>query len=316
MARRRRKQGPGLLEIAATSDWKVGGAMALVCVVGAAFVIPALFASSPILAGMGGVFSTLAWIMAAAFGLISVVKLLKKVPQRVTASGTTGSPGVAVSAGDRALFERHQKRTGRVSVELIVPQGEVEVGPDEPLTWSFEVLDRVEWKRFENLCREFYREKGIKAVTTRLGADGGVDIRLFQDSADPERMTSIVQCKALAKQVGVAMVRELRGVMAHEGVESAFFMAPNGFTDDAVAFARTNRIHLLDGKSFLHMIQRLPDEAQQRLLAFATEGDWTSPTCPACGAKMVERPGKGRAFWGCSTFPRCRQTMPMRARRS
>lgn len=254
--------------------------------------------------------------MAAAFGLISVVKLLKKVPQRVTASGTTGSPGVAVSAGDRALFERHQKRTGRVSVELIVPQGEVEVGPDEPLTWSFEVLDRVEWKRFENLCREFYREKGIKAVTTRLGADGGVDIRLFQDSADPERMTSIVQCKALAKQVGVAMVRELRGVMAHEGVESAFFMAPNGFTDDAVAFARTNRIHLLDGKSFLHMIQRLPDEAQQRLLAFATEGDWTSPTCPACGAKMVERPGKGRAFWGCSTFPRCRQTMPMRARRS
>lgn len=290
--------------------------MALVCVVGAAVVIPALFASSPILAGMGGVFSTLAWIMAAVFGLISVVRLVKKVSQRVSVSGATSFQGIAVSAGDRALFERHQKRTGRVSVELVVPQVEHKAGPEKPLTWSFEVLDRVEWKRFEDLCCEFYREKGIKAVTTRLGADGGVDIRLFQDSADPERMTSIVQCKALSKQVGVAMVRELRGVMAHEGVESAFFMAPNGFTEDAVAFARANRIHLLDGKGFLHMIQRLPDEAQQRLLAFATEGDWTSPTCPTCGAKMVERSGKGGAFWGCSTFPRCRKRMPMRARRS
>lgn len=290
--------------------------MAVVCVVGAAFVIPAFFSSSPMLTGVGALFSTLAWIMAAAFGLISVVRLVKKVSLGVAARGETRSRTIVVSAGDRALFERHQKRAQALPAEQVVSRAEAEVRPGKPLNWSFDVLDRVEWKRFEDLCCEFYREKGIKAVTTRLGADGGVDIRLFQDSAEPERMTSIVQCKALSKQVGVAMVRELRGVMAHEGVESAFFMAPNGFTEDAVAFARANRIHLLDGKGFLHMIQRLPDEAQQRLLAFATEGDWTSPTCPACGAKMVERPGKGRSFWGCSTYPRCRQTMPMRARRS
>lgn len=35
------------------------------------------------------------------------------------------------------------------------------------------------------------------------------------------------------------------------------------------------------------------------------------PSCPKCGAPMVRREGKsgvlaGKAFWGCSTFPRCR----------
>ena len=122
-----------------------------------------------------------------------------------------------------------------------------------------------------------------------------------------------MQCKALSKQVGVKTVRELRGVMAHEKVDKAFFMAPNGFTEDARAFAAENRITLLDGKLFLAMLRRLPEESAKRLLDFATEGDWTTPTCPSCGTKMVAREGKRGNFWSCPTFPRCNQTMPMRA---
>lgn len=181
-----------------------------------------------------------------------------------------------------------------------------------PTAWSAEVLDRMEWKRFEDLCCAFYREKGIRAETTRLGADGGVDVRLFQDDADPARLTAIVQCKAHSRQVGVKPVRELRGVMAHEKVEKAFFMAPRGFTDEARAFAAENRITLLDGKLFLAMLQRLPVESAQRLLDFATAGDWTTPTCPSCGAPMTARKGQRGAIWGCSTYPRCRGLLPMR----
>jgi Topoisomerase DNA binding C4 zinc finger len=34
-----------------------------------------------------------------------------------------------------------------------------------------------------------------------------------------------------------------------------------------------------------------------------------APHCPRCGAVMVKRRNKqGKAFWGCSTFPRCRGT--------
>ena len=107
--------------------------------------------------------------------------------------------------------------------------------------------------------------------------------------------------------------RELRGVMAHEKVEKAFFMAPNGFTDDARAFAAENRITLLDGKLFLAMLERLPAEPRQQLLDFATAGDWTTPTCPSCGIKMTARDSKRGGFWGCVSYPKCRGTLPMRA---
>lgn len=40
-----------------------------------------------------------------------------------------------------------------------------------PAVWSREVINRMEWKRFEDLCCEFYRAKGLRAETMRLGAD-------------------------------------------------------------------------------------------------------------------------------------------------
>ncbi|WP_295685377.1 topoisomerase DNA-binding C4 zinc finger domain-containing protein [uncultured Nevskia sp.] len=40
-----------------------------------------------------------------------------------------------------------------------------------------------------------------------------------------------------------------------------------------------------------------------------------APTCPKCGSPMARRIAKqganaGQAFYGCSTYPRCRGTMP------
>lgn len=163
------------------------------------------------------------------------------------------------------------------------------------------------------MCCGFYRIKGIRADTTALGADGGVDIRLFQDDPDPGRCTAIVQCKAWSQAVGVKPIRELRGVMAHQGVDKGFFMAPNGFTNDAHTFAAESRITLIDGRLFLAMLERLPEPSSAELLALATEGDWTTPTCPGCDARMVARNGKRGPFWRCSNYPRCQSILPMRA---
>jgi restriction system protein len=93
-------------------------------------------------------------------------------------------------------------------------------------------------------------------------------------------------------------------------------MAPGGFTDDAREFAKANSITLLDGKLFLAMLQRLPSESSQKLLAFATEGDYITPSCPHCGTKMTSRNSSRGEFWGCRNYPRCKQTMPMRRDRA
>lgn len=333
MARRRYRyrKNRGLIELSATSDWRFGAALASACVVGAVVIIPMFFAGNTVLHGLVDVFTMFAWLMAVVFGVIALFRFIKqrsdatstkrrpsrrsdarntvKTPPTLAVSRDPSGPVSQFAAAD--AFTDGLPRIPRSNTATIAPSINPSV-PERPDAWSLDVLDRIEWKRFEDLCCEFYREKGIHAETTRLGADGGIDIHLFQNKADLTQVTAIVQCKALSKKVGVAPVRELRGVMAHEKVEKAFFMAPNGFTDDAVVFAEANRIILLDGKLFLAMLQHLPEASAKRLLDFATEGDWTIPTCPSCGAKMVHRDSKWGSFWGCSTYPRCNEKLHMR----
>lgn len=311
MARRRSRRNDGLIDLALRSDWKVSAALAVGALVVGVFVLPRLFDPASPLAALNGTFTTLAWLLVAAFGAISFVRFLAGRQNVAQATPDHGSDRLrhgnvregVVSSGRRELPEA-----------CVAPNSSMPIDspPPRPERWSLDVLDRIEWKRFEDLCCAFYRQKGMRAETTRLGADGGVDIRLYQDNGDPQRATAIVQCKALSKQVGVKPVRELRGVMAHEEVDKAFFMAPNGFTDDARSFAAENRITLLDGKLFLAMLERLPDDASRRLLQFATEDDWTTPTCPTCGTKMTARDSQRGPFWGCPTYPKCRGTLPMR----
>ena len=308
---RKSRRDPGLIEIAATSDWKVSAAMAAVCVLAATVIIPALFGSSRVLGSLVLIFVPLAWLMAVVFGGISLIRLLRQRPQDspVPPRSPTNRPAQAAARATEASLPEVDKAP---LAESFAPPTSAAAPEARPTAWSRELIDRIEWKRFEDLCCEFYRVKGIRAETTRLGADGGVDIRLFQDAADPQRCTAVVQCKAWNQAVGVKPVRELRGVMAHERVDKAFFMAPNGFTDEARSFAAENRITLLDGKLFLAMLERLPAALRRQLLDFATEGDWTTPTCPSCGVKMAARDGTHGRFWGCVRFPKCRATLQMR----
>ena len=111
--------------------------------------------------------------------------------------------------------------------------------------------------------------------------------------------------------VGVKEIRELFGVMAHESAGKGIFMTTSTFTDDAKKFAtaHSDKLFLIDGKKFISMIGNLPREKKTKLLAFATEGDYTTPTCASCGIKMVERSSSKGKFWGCSNYPKCKSTL-------
>lgn len=315
MARRySRKRDNGLIAIALRSDWRVSAALAAGSLFVGIVLVPVFLGSSAMLRPLAGVFTPLAWLFALIFAAIAFISYLKSgFAASAVGSSRRGAgrnlPSDRHPAPDDSRSEAAAAMTVFAPAPPMPPKAPAIPPPEN---WSLDVLDRIEWKRFEDLCCAFYREKGIRAETTPLGADGGIDIHLFQDQADPNRATSIVQCKAWNKPVGVKEVRELRGVVAHQKVEKAFFMAPNGYTDDARAFATENRITLLDGKLFLAMLQRLPTEASKRLLAFATEGEWTTPTCPSCGMKMNARSSKRGPFWGCPDYPRCKGKLQMR----
>ena len=171
-------------------------------------------------------------------------------------------------------------------------------------------LDGMSWQEYELLVGEAFRQKGFK-VTERGGGgpDGGVDLVLTKGGE-----SFLVQCKQWkAFKVGVTVVRELYGVMAAKGAAGGFVVTSGKFTAEAQEFARGRNVTLIDGDRLFAMLQT----ARARI---RTDGDtrapiptFAKPACPVCGSSMVKREAKrganaGNAFWGCSTYPKCRGT--------
>lgn len=270
---------------------------------------------------------SVAWLFAGVFFLIGAVVFVKKKSETVKPRAVEpllGGTSINRPGREEPSWSKWAGSTPPANVRRGVlgeplegsdsrGEGESQATSRNPTEWSLDLIRDLEWKRFEDVCQQFYEKKGIRSETTALGPDGGIDIRLYQDSSG--RPTSIVQCKAWGNRLaGVKPVRELLGVMTHEGIGKAFFMTSGSYSDEAKSVAQVNRITLIDGTMLLMMIQRLSAAERESLLAFATAGDFTTPTCPTCGVKMKAVEGKGGRpdFWGCRNYPRCRQKLGMR----
>jgi restriction system protein len=183
-----------------------------------------------------------------------------------------------------------------------------------------QALRNMNWLDFELLVGEIFRMRGF-AVTERraAGADGGIDLELRKGGE-----TFLVQCKQWrAYKVSVMVVRELYGVMAAKGAAGGFVVTSGVFTRDAQKFAKGQNIELIDGAALAILIQKVsaarktiasPNDAMLDIKASLTTSATATVvdrSCPRCGNAMVKRvakrgPNVGGAFWGCSTFPRCR----------
>lgn len=317
MARRREsKESPA--EILFKAPWWVSIVIGVAVFVVLKWIAPGIWGSSQILKPIITLMSGLAWLFSGVFffvGALSFARQKVATSRSPSSKAATWNPRV-IDGGKNGpispLIDQPGSKTDPIYEAWRA--GKKTVVREKPTVWSIELLRDLEWKRFEDVCQKFYETKGIRSETTTLGADGGIDIRLYQD--DSGKASSIVQCKAWGEKfVGVKPVRELLGVMAHERIAKGFFMASGDFSDDAKSFAQTNPITLISGDMLISMIKRLPDVDQKALLAFATEGDYSTPTCPHCGIKMQRVSGtNGRQdFWGCRNYPRCRQKLGMRA---
>lgn len=162
-----------------------------------------------------------------------------------------------------------------------------------------DALEKMSWQEFEGLAAETFRRQGYRVVERGGdGPDGGVDLELHMGSDK-----YLVQCKQWKSQkVGVAVVRELYGVMAAERAVGGFVVASGVFTDEAKSFADGRAIQLFDARKLRAMIGSVHSAAPV--------ADSAVPACPKCGSNMVRRTAKkgsnaGNQFWGCSRFPAC-----------
>lgn len=188
-----------------------------------------------------------------------------------------------------------------------------DVVPAATRVWTLSLLESLEWQRFDAVCVAYYTQKAISHRALPLAHAQGCDVYLYQDKLNLDKATGLVHVRSRGvTHLDVPSVRELIGAMTHEQIERGFLMTNGRFTAQARALGREHGIVLVDGRVLLAMIERLPSEARSRLHAIATEGGYTTPSCPTCGEKMVNATGSHGDYWGCRHYPECTTILPRR----
>lgn len=292
----KRKKEKTLLEIALQENWRFAFAIGTVALVVTLFIFPSI--SNPILGSLTKALKPIGILISIVFYLIALFKFLQQNKiKRNTLFEIRNEPSLTAKKLDTITLKPQDVKHTQVI--------------EESTSWSLKLIQDLEWKRFEELSLAYYLEKGIRAETTSSGADGGIDIKLFQD--DSGKATTIIQCKAWSTNVGVMQIREFLGVMTHEKVDKGFYMTCCEYTNEAKQIATANKITLINGDMLLIMIKRLNVDSQQKLLILATKGDYKTPTCAGCGIKMIRKAGKRGDFWGCQNyFKGCRRMLNLR----
>lgn len=109
------------------------------------------------------------------------------------------------------------------------------------------------WEHAERAARDWMRMAGFRgAELTRAGPDGGVDVR-----ADD----AVAQVKDQSRPVPASVVQALAGIASVENCQGLLFSS-DGYTPDAISFARRARIALLT-IDFFGEVRPFNDLAQQ-----------------------------------------------------
>lgn len=114
-------------------------------------------------------------------------------------------------------------------------------------------LDQLEWREFEFLVGQVFREQGYKVSEGKGIQDGGVDITLVRD-----KQRLLVQCKHWkTTTVGVSVIRELAGVVLLNKADGGVVVCSGRYTKDAQEEAQKLGIHLVTGNDLLQHIEAL-----------------------------------------------------------
>jgi restriction system protein len=275
MAGRRKESG---LDVIASLPWQAGIVIGLLAFCGIRYGIGAYFSSAggPLLSGLGeqasgGMFAPLAW-------LALVV--------------------CWVAAG--VSFARSHQRKRLLDTQT-----------------GLDSLRAMTWREFEMLVGEAFRRRGYAVEETGLGGkDGGIDLIVRKNGR-----TELVQCKQWKnRQVRASTIREMWGLVDHHRADGVSIVCVGDFTPDAAAFADGKAIELINGKQLLELVRDVQSlgershstvHAKERIepVLDASRAD-ARRSCPTCGATMVSRKNRstGQAFWGCSSYPRCKAT--------
>ncbi len=163
--------------------------------------------------------------------------------------------------------------------------------------FTADLISKLEWKHFEELVAAYYAKTGVVATRTKAGPATPVHIKISW-KGEP-RPFALVQCIAQPQGlVDAKPIQELTAVLMAEDIRRGYVVTSGKFNVAARDFAEEKHITLLPGDIFLEKLNALPDAARAEILHQITAGDFTTPACPKCEAKMAR--GDEPGVWRCA----------------
>lgn len=159
-----------------------------------------------------------------------------------------------------------------------------------------------------------HRLRALGYTVRHVGGQGDHGVDLF---AEKDHELVVVQCKRFTgkRTVREPDIRDIFGAMHAEKAVRAIVITAGYFTAEARAWARGKPIELWDVDLIVKTPspdQHAPMVAQQLPIA---EVNAASFQCEQCGSELLVRRNRstGERFYGCSRYPSCRFTRPMKA---
>jgi len=228
-----------------------------------------------------------------------------------------GGVATAVAVGAAGLYVWQRKRQESAPEVRDAPLPERASHTSDPFAqyWSQRLLEMIEWRRYEQLITAYIGHLGFEVRPVRISADGVVELHGYEPGVDTPNM--VVLCKAWDRhRLDADFIQALHQRMTELGVMQGACFNTADFTQAARDFAQGREIDLVNGPELLARVGELPLNTQNELLDLVTDGDYTTPTCPACDLKMIRRvvvngAQAGVYFWGCRNHPTCARTFPI-----
>jgi restriction system protein len=166
-------------------------------------------------------------------------------------------------------------------------------------------IDKMDGIQFERYLSALFRSQGYQSEVTKAAGDFGADLILRKDGRK-----IAVQAKRYSSGVGISAVQEVQASLAHYAATEAWVVTNNKFTKAAEELAASNNVKLIGRETLIEMILKTQGQGSA---AVPTPKQVMAETpserkCKVCGNTMVLRKGKDNEFWGCASFPRCRNT--------
>jgi hypothetical protein len=155
--------------------------------------------------------------------------------------------------------------------------------------WSLDLLQQLDWKRFEELTRMIVTKGGYRAEVVSVSPQADVSLSIY-NGGGRRKPDAMIRCPQWEKtRVGEDQLRLFFTDLLNRGLKQGTFITPGLFSSAAAAYARDHDLELIDGPAYLEMLERLAPEDRLYLLKLATAGEFFVPTCPLCGGKMEQR---------------------------